>query len=209
MKKKNGNELKNIFLHDRGGNLKGISSNITESQSITIIASNGIIDQNKIIFIDGQIITEKIQNQKNDILKFDQLNISLNDLHTRTIKKPKIQETPTINLINCLVGSDLNKDFCNESFKKEIIPNLNRRIVMPFYVPVITLVCCLLLLKTETKYFGKYIIFFYAFLILVFSELFIRYTGINFSSRIIFLTLPLVLFLFLYSFIFLKLTNEK
>ena len=209
VEKKNGNELKNIFLHDRGGNLKGISSNITESQSITIIASNGIIDQNKIIFIDGQIITEKIQNQKNDILKFDQLNISLNDLHTRTIKKPKIQETPTINLINCLVGSDLNKDFCNESFKKEIIPNLNRRIVMPFYVPVITLICCLLLLKTETKYFGKYIIFFYAFLILVFSELFIRYTGINFSSRIIFLTLPLVLFLFLYSFIFLKLTNEK
>ena len=41
----------------------------------------------------------KIQNQKNDILKFDQLNISLNDLHTRTIKKPKIQETHN-NLIN-------------------------------------------------------------------------------------------------------------
>ena len=80
---------------------------------------------------------------------------------------------------------------------------------MPFYVPVITLVCCLLLLKTEKKYLNKYIIFFYSFLILVFSELFIRYTGVNLSSRIIFLTLPLALFLFLYSFIFLKLANEK
>ena len=112
-------------------------------------------------------------------------------------------------MFNCLIGVDLNKNFCNENFKKEIIPNLNRRIVMPFYIPVITLVCCLLLLKTEKKYLGKYIIFCYSLLILVFSELFIRYTGINLSSRIIFLTLPLALFLFLYSFIFLKLNNEK
>ena len=209
VEEKIGNKLKNIFLHDRGGNLKGISSNVAVSQNITITASSGIIDQNKIIFIDGQIITEKSQDQKNDLLKFDQLNISLNDLHTRTIKKPKIQETSTINLINCLIGVDLNKNFCNENFKKEIIPNLNRRIVMPFYIPVITLVCCLLLLKTEKKYLGKYIIFCYSLLILVFSELFIRYTGINLSSRIIFLTLPLALFLFLYSFIFLKLNNEK
>ena len=209
VEKKIGNELKNIFLHDQGGNLRGISSNISNPQSVTIIASDGIIDKNKIIFLNGQIITEKTQDQKNDILKFDQLNISLNNLNTRTIKKPKIQETSTINLINCLLGTDLNKDFCNESFKKEIIPNLNRRIVMPFYVPVITLICCLLLLKTEKKYLNKYIIFLYSFLILVFSELFVRYTGVSLGSRMIFLILPVTLFFSLYSFIFLKLANEK
>ena len=202
MKKKIGNELKNIFLHDRGGNLKGISSNISAAQNITIIASNGTVDKNRVIFRDGQIITEKTQDKKNDIIKFDQLNIGLSNLHTRTIKKPKIQETSTLNLIKCLVGTDTNYDFCNESFKKEIIPTLNRRIVMPFYVPVITLICGLLLLKTEKKYLSKYILFSYSFLILVLSELLIRYTGISLSLRMIFIFLPVALFIFLYSFLF-------
>ena len=45
--------------------------------------------------INGQIITSK-ENDKNEIIKFEQLNIDLDNLSTTTIKKPKIQETSTI-----------------------------------------------------------------------------------------------------------------
>ena len=40
-------------------------------------------------------------------------------------------------------------EFCNESFKKEIIPTLNRRIITPLYIPVITLICSMLLIRVK------------------------------------------------------------
>ena len=49
---------------------------------------------------NGQIISSKKRdNEKNEVIKFDQLNIDLGDLVTTTIKKPKLQETSTIDLI--------------------------------------------------------------------------------------------------------------
>ena len=74
------------------------------------------MENNRLILFEGQIISEKKENLKGDVIKFEQLNVNLNDLNVRTIKKPKIQETSTIKLINCLIGKDLNQDFCNRSF---------------------------------------------------------------------------------------------
>ena len=61
------------------------------------------------------------------------MNLDLKELDTSTIKKPKIQETSTIKFINCFIYKKNNK-FCNES-AKEMTSALNRRIVMPFYIP--------------------------------------------------------------------------
>ena len=47
---------------------------------------------------NGQIISSK-KNLKNEIIKFEQLQINLSDLSTTTIKKPKIQETSTLKII--------------------------------------------------------------------------------------------------------------
>ena len=41
---------------------------------------------------------------------------------------------------------------------------------MPFYIPVLCLCCSLLLIKTK-KYLNQYLIFFYSFIILLFTEL--------------------------------------
>ena len=45
-----------------------------------------------------------------------------------------MQETSTKKLIDCLFDNDKIQEFCNEGFKKEIIPTLNRRIIVPFYI---------------------------------------------------------------------------
>ena len=68
MKKKN-NELKNIFLHDRGNNLKGLSSNIKKSSSTTIIAKSGIVEKRKMFLFSGQIISSKNNSDENEIIK--------------------------------------------------------------------------------------------------------------------------------------------
>jgi len=208
VEKKNGDNVKNIFLHDKGSILKNLSPNVSNTRNISIIASEGIVEKNRLVLFEGQIISEKKGNIKGDVIKFEQLNVNLNDLNTRTIKKPKIQETSTVKLINCLIGKDLNQDFCNQSFLNEIVPTLNRRIVLPFYIPVISLICCLLFLKTEKKYLNNFNIFLYSFCLLLFAELSVRFTGINVITQILFITLPIILMVIVYSFILLKFSSE-
>ena len=41
------NEIKNIFLHDKGNNLKNLSTNSEETNETTITAENGIIKEKK------------------------------------------------------------------------------------------------------------------------------------------------------------------
>ena len=79
-----------------------------------------------------------------------------------TIKKPKIQETSTLKLLSCFLLKIKDENYCNQNFKKEIIANLNRRIVIPFYIPILALICSISLIKSKKFYLNKYCIFFTA-----------------------------------------------
>ena len=46
--KKIDNELQNIFLHDKGNNLRNLSPDLSGSSVTTIIARNGYIDKTNI-----------------------------------------------------------------------------------------------------------------------------------------------------------------
>ncbi len=197
VEKKIDNEIKNIFINDKGSNLRNFSSNSGKVSSTTILAENGIIDNKNLFLLNGQIITYK-KNEEHENIRFDQLNIDLKNLTTSTIKKPKIQETSTLKLIGCLNKNSTNKKICNEGFKKEIIPTLNRRITISFYIPIISIICGFLLIKSKKIYFNKILVFFYSFSLLLFIELTVRYTGINNLTMLIFLILPFILILFLY-----------
>ena len=209
VEKKQDNKLQNIFLHDKGDNLKNLSSNISEISETTITAENGILEEKKMFLFNGQIISSK-KNTENEIIKFEQLTIDLSNLVTTTIKKPKIQETSTHKLLGCIF-KDTNKEtrICNEEFKTEILPVLNRRMVTPFYIPVISLICALLLIKTKKLYLNKVSVFLYGFSLLLFTELAIRYTGISFMILTIYIILPFVFFLILYFFLVFQFSIEN
>ena len=123
---------------------------------------------------------------------------------TSTIKAQKIQETTTLKLLSCFLNKiEKYKNYCNENFKKEIISTLNRRITLPFYVPIITLICALLLIRSEKIYFKKYMIYAYGFLIILFTELGVRYTGISLLANYIFILLPgNIIYVFVFFYIF-------
>tara|TARA_B100001121_G_C18627363_1_gene592462 strand:- start:171 stop:1295 length:1125 start_codon:yes stop_codon:yes gene_type:complete len=204
VEKKINNEIKNIFLHDKGNNLKNLSSNISKKSDTTILAENGIIDQKKLFLFNGQILTSKKNNTENEIIKFEQLNIDLGDLTTTTIKQPKIQETSTVKLLECLFSKSISDKNCNLDYKKEIISNLNRRIIIPFYIPVISLICCMLLIKSKNGFIGKISVFLYSFILLIFTELAVRYTGINSVILFTFISLPIILTSLIYLYLFFK-----
>ena len=204
VEKKINNEIKNIFLHDKGNNLKNLSSNISKISDTTILAKNGIIDQKKLFLFNGQILTSKKNNTENEIIKFEQLNIDLGDLTTTTIKQPKIQETSTVKLLECLFSQSINDKNCNNNYKKEIISNLNRRIIIPFYIPVISLICCMLLIKSKNRLVGKISVFLYSFILLIFTELAVRYTGIHSVILFAFICAPIILTSLIYLYLTLK-----
>ena len=171
--KKINNEVNNIFIHDTGRNLKNFSSNIEDVSSTTIVAEKGMINNRNMFLINGQIISSKKEN-KFEVINFEQLDISLNHLSTSTIKKPKLQEISTLKLLSCFFKDLEISSFCNEESKKEILPNLIRRIILPFYIPAISLICSFLLIKNTAILFDKFLIYITSFSLLVFTELFIR-----------------------------------
>ena len=142
--------------------------------------------------INGQIISSKKENNV-EVVNFEQLDINLNKLSTTTIKKPKLQEISTLRLMDCFVDKFNKNDLCNNDAKKEIIPNLIRRLILPFYIPVIALICSFLLIKSNFLFSKKLLIYSTSFILLVFTELFIRYTGINYEIRIAYILLPFVI----------------
>ena len=208
VEKKINNEVKNIFLYDKGNNLKNLSSNPSETRAAAIVANSGIINENRMLLLNGQIISSK-KDSNSEIIKFEQLNIDLSNLSTTTIKEPKIQETSTFKLASCIFSESKNTRICNEDFKKEILPTLNRRLVIPFYIPILSLICSLLFLKSNQNNFGKVNIFLFSFSILLFTELAVRYTGISDLVMIVFFIIPIILAIFFYLFLMIKFSKES
>ena len=67
---------------------------------------------------------------------------------------------------------------------------------MPFFIPLISLVSCFLLTsRKDKKNFSiyKYICFFIGFVILVGSEITVRYSGISWNHAAIYYLIPIVL----------------
>ncbi len=207
VEKKVNNEIKNIFLHDSGNNLKNFSSNTSNLESTTIIAEKGIVEKKSLFLINGKIISNK-KSKKSEIVKFEQLNINLQDLTTTVIKKTKLQETSTLKLLSCFVKKEIKSNICNTETKKEIIPILIRRLVLPIYLPILCLTCSFLLFKQKNIFFHKTAIFAYSFFILVFLELVLKYTGTNNFVRFLYIFFPIIIFILTYPFLIFKFSKK-
>ena len=93
---------------------------------------------------------------------------------------------------------------CSQDNMKDISLELNKRFGMPFFIPLIALVCCFLLTsrqENKISFFHKYIYFLLGFIILITSEITVRYSGISFQHSTIYYLLPVGLLPFMYFFL--------
>ena len=194
--------------------LKNLTSDGSKTTTTTIVAESGLIEDKKLFLFSGQIISNK-KDSKTNIIKFEQLNLELDNLQTDTIKSPKMQETSTLKLLSCIKDVQ-EKNFFNckgdNKALKEIKTVINKRIIIPFYIPIIALLCSFLLIhnKTRKNYFlNKYTIFFLSFLILLYAELLVRYTGLYQIINLIFIISPLILIVIFYLLLIFKLSKES
>ena len=207
--KKIKNEVQNIFIFDISNSFKNLKSNNSKNESLNIIAQKGIAEKDQMVLLKGQLITSMEDNSNSNIVEFDQMNLNLGSLENNVVKNPKIQETSTMKLLNCFSNKSDKNIFCREGSKKEVIPTLNRRIILPFYIPIISLISCLLLTSLRKKdSINKITIFLISFFILLFTELFIRYTGINQIVNYLFILFPFILLPSIYFILVKKFERE-
>ena len=194
VEKKDENQIyKNIFIRDDGK----ILSKIAGSSSSTIFAKSGHMseDEKNLILYNGNI--QKL-NEDGDvnIVKFKKIILNLSGISTKGISEPKMQETPTMQILRCLTQNNTVAHNCDNS-KKSMMDTkieINKRFGMPIYIPLISLISCFLLTSRKDKkmfYLNKYIYFFIGFLILILSEIIVRYSGISWNHTIIYYLLPI------------------
>ncbi len=196
--------MKNIFIRDESRILKSID-NIDSTDNITIIAKKGRVvnpSSPALVLVDGIIQSQKVDKNIQTI-KFQKTVLKLDNLQTRSIVQTKIQETPSILLIQCYF--DKNKEEiinCPRDHKKnDVLSEINRRFGMPLYIPVITLIVCFLLNPRNENKFKNYFKYFYAlvaFLILVVAEILVKYSGKSFNNSLIYYFTPFLLIPLIY-----------
>ena len=124
----------------------------------------------------------------------------------------KIQEQSTESLIKCIQNifwrGEYNIINCSKNNPRNIYKELFKRLISPFYLPVLILISLLLILtsKENLKYNKKkFLIFFLGFGIIMLSESSLGYISSNIKKNISILILPIILTLILYLNFFYKL----
>ncbi len=204
-KKVNGT-YENIFIKDEGRVLTQVSGG-----SSTIFAKSGYStkDGKNLILFNGNIQTLDADGGVG-IITFNKTTINLSGLSTKTTAEPKIQETSSMRIIQCMQEKNLYVKNCLEekkdirTTKQHLTQNkieFNRRFGMPIFIPLVALISCFLLLSRNEKKisgFYKYIFFFIGFAILVGSEITVRYSGTSLNHAAIYYLIPIGLIPFVY-----------
>ena len=193
-KKNDNRSYENIFIRDDSKVLTQVSNGPS-----TIFAKSGYLtdDVKTLVLLNGNIQKTKIDGSVN-IVKFEKTSIDFSGLSTRSSPEPKIQETRTKLIVECIQKKNIYTHNCTQS-KQSLRDNkieINKRFGMPFFIPLISLVSCFLLTsRKDKKNFSiyKYICFFIGFLILVGSEITVRYSGISWNHTAIYYLIPIVL----------------
>ena len=191
--------LRNIILKD---NLKNASSQIIVAKKGKIIQSNN----NKFLVLNNGKIINISAKGRTTIFDFKKTEFDLNKFATKTTTFPKIQEQSTHKLFNC-AQSLLNKNIkflysenmiCKKSYLKNIKQELLKRIYLPFYLPLLALIACFLVLKSKNNHEYsnfKFKLFIIGIIFLIISEVSIRYAGLSDKNNLIFIITPIILFI--------------
>ena len=199
------NSFKNIYIQE--GNILDLKSDDNQ----IIYAKEGFLDnKDKKIFklLEGKIVSTN--NNRLISFEFDKIDYNLSKFESKSIKVAKMQELPSRKIIECLISLTKNKSYREEMFLcdhqsfKNINQEVYKRFIKPMYFPLLTLVCCFLLTfsKIDNNFSFRTIrVFLYVFLILVISEILMRYVENSQLLLILVMILPIIIYFLIYNFL--------
>ena len=206
-KNENG-ELKNIYIK---------KNNYEKGFQITY-AKKGVFETrgNKkvLVLYDGQTLNQN----KNKVTNFDfsKSDFGLGNMDSHLVKHKKMQELSTVSLIRCVKSIIEKKNYniinCDQTNPINIYKALFKRLINPFYLPVLILISLLFILtsKENLQYSKhKYLIFMLGLGLIILSESSLGYISNNIQKNISILVLPIILFLLIYAAFICKLKLFK
>jgi len=202
--KNTNDEFKNIY----------IKKNNSKNEFQITFAKKGVFELkgNKRILVlyDGQTLTQNNNNISN--FNFSKSDFGLTNTDTHLVTYKKIQEQSTISLIKCMKSILKKKNYnivnCNSDNPRNIYKELFKRLISPFYLPVLILISLSLILtsKENLKYNkNKFLMFFSGFGIIILSESSLSYITNNLIKNISVSIIPIILTLIFYIFFIYKL----
>ena len=191
----------NILIRDEGKILSQIGTT-----SSTIVAKSGYISENEknLVLLNGNI--QKLDSGgKISVIKFEKTSLFLSGIATKSISEPKMQETSTKLILDCITNKNFSVKMhnCNQS-KRSFMDTkieINKRFGMPIFIPLISLICCFLLSSrrdSKAYTYFKYIYFFIGFIILTFAEITVRYSGLSWEHTLAYYVAPIIMIPLIY-----------
>ena len=181
-KKNQINELEDIILFEENVDVKK-----------TIIAKSGAVinenNKNLLVLIDGSIQEER-KDKKISILDFDKTTLDLSQYNKKTVDYYKFNEMLFFELVKRF-NDKKELQFSN------IISELNDRIVMPLFIPSLTLLTCILFITNKeviNNIFLKIVVFAYGIVIIIISEILLDLSSKKINASLFLYVAP---FLFL------------
>ena len=218
------NVVKNLTIfveeYEKDGKLKKIYINekIDSKKSKIIVSESGIIikkDKKYILKLFNGGITN-INEGSIFTLNFSETDYDLSNFSTKSVTHPKMQEIKSQILFNCIKkyyftkNFDKNKilnstsDTCEQRTLKEISEELYKRLVLPFYTLVISIIAASLIVEPKSKYFIKFHkmnIFLIGSFVIILSQLSLKIFLLSINIAYIILLLPIILIFFYYFFL--------
>ena len=198
-----------------------IKKNILGGFELTY-AKKGIFDQSKsipvIVLFDGETVTNK--NNKVTNISFAKSDFLLSNLKANTMTEQKNQELRTSYVMACILFlNKINLSYfkkiqktklinCTEGNKINLIKELYKRLVIPFYIPILMLIPYLLILTSKEKSnYNKMKLFSFltGVFVIIFSEGTIRFVSKELNENIFISIIPFILFTIFYLIFFYKL----
>jgi len=229
--KKFNDTIKNVTIYSEGkdqdGNLLNIylkkEENINDFQ-ITYAKKGKFVDKKNtqvLVLYEGEtinFINDKITN-----FRFSKSDFNLKNLEANTITYKKTQEVSSVKLINCYLRLN-NSNFFNIDINDVVIENclptnlnnvikeLYKRFIIPFYIPPLMLVILFLLLKSKenVNYFNyRILIFLLGLSLIISSEMSLRFIKSDVLDNIKIFIIPLIITILIYSTIYFNLNSYE
>ncbi len=205
--------------YDDGGKIKKIYINekINDSSSKIIIALNGKIKKSDDVYTlklyDGSIINSNDSNFYN--INFKETEYDLSKFTSKTVTHQKIQQIPSRDLLNCIYyfynKKEINSSICLNRKIESVSEEIYKRVVIPFYILILSLISSSILIKPRSNKYIKYyktLVFVMGFILIIISQVgFKLFSQDIFIDTFVYLA-PIMIVLFYYLLILFK-TNFR
>ena len=173
-----------------------------------------------VTLLSFEVIVATITSKDNNVtnISFSKSDFSLSNLETNTTTYKKTQEISSLKLAECTKNyfkfdkenfetNSKNIENCSTENISNIFKELYKRFVIPFYIPLLSLIPFILILTSkESLNFNKVRIFTFliGLLAIIFSETTIRLVSNKIFQNISLVVIPLLFILLIYFFLFYK-----